>query len=177
MSTENTTAAELTPVHPLAWTRWLLLAAAVIALDQLSKAWILRHYALGDSTPVTGFFNIVRAHNTGAAFSFLAGHDGWQRWFFVALALAVSGVIVWLLRRHGERRGFALSLSLILGGALGNVIDRLLHGYVVDFLDFHWPFLNALFYGGHYPAFNVADAAITVGAVLLILIEFLRPGS
>lgn len=159
----------------LAWTRWLLLAAAVITLDQLSKAWILRHYALGDSTPVTGFFNIVRAHNTGAAFSFLAGHDGWQRWFFVALALAVSGVIVWLLRRHGARRGFALSLSLILGGAIGNVIDRLLHGYVVDFLDFHWAFLSPVFYGGHYPAFNVADAAITVGAVLLILLEFLRP--
>lgn len=175
MSTENTTAAELTPTHPLAWTRWLLLAAAVIALDQLSKAWILRHYALGDSTLVTGFFNIVRAHNTGAAFSFLAGHDGWQRWFFVALAVGVSGVIVWLLRANAQRRGFALSLSLILGGAVGNVIDRLLHGYVVDFLDFHWAFLSPVFYGGHYPAFNVADAAITVGAVLLILIEFLRP--
>lgn len=166
-----------TPAHPLAWTRWLLVAAAIIVLDQLSKAWILRHYALGDSTPVTSFFNIVRAHNTGAAFSFLAGHGGWQRWFFVALAVGVSGVIVWLLRRHTDRRGFSLSLSLILGGAIGNVIDRLLHGYVVDFLDFHWAFLSRVFHGGHYPAFNIADAAITVGAVLIILLEFRRPSA
>ncbi|MCK9516604.1 MAG: signal peptidase II [Ottowia sp.] len=156
---------------------WLALAAAVILLDQFSKAAILRHYALGESTVVTSFFNIVRAHNTGAAFSFLAGHDGWQRWFFVALAVVVSGVIVWLLRRHAQNKGFCLALSLILGGAIGNVIDRLVHGYVIDFLDFHWAFLSPVFYGGHYPAFNVADAAITVGAVLLILFEFLRPRS
>ena len=153
---------------------WLALAALVVVLDQFSKWLILGHYRLGDATPITGFFNIVRAHNTGAAFSFLAGGSGWQRWFFVALALAASGFIVWLLGQHAGQRLFAFSLSMILGGALGNVIDRLQHGYVVDFLDFHWPFLNGLFYRGHFPAFNLADAAITAGAVGLILDELLR---
>ncbi|MBN9404024.1 MAG: lipoprotein signal peptidase [Burkholderiales bacterium] len=153
---------------------WLALAALVVVLDQFSKWLILGHYRLGDATPVTGFFNIVRAHNTGAAFSFLAGGSGWQRWFFVALALAASGFIVWLLRQHAGQRLFAFSLSMILGGAVGNVVDRLQHGYVVDFLDFHWPFLSGLFYRGHFPAFNLADAAITAGAVGLILDELLR---
>ena len=156
---------------------WLALAALVILIDQLTKAAIVSRYALGESTPVTSFFNIVRAHNTGAAFSFLAGAGSWQRWLFVALAFMVSAVILWLLRRHAQDRWFSLSLSLILGGALGNVIDRLVHGHVIDFLDFHWAFLSPLFYGGHYPAFNVADAAITVGAVLLIVLELLRPRS
>ena len=153
---------------------WLALAALVVVLDQFSKWLILGHYQLGDATPITGFFNIVRAHNTGAAFSFLAGGSGWQRWFFVALALAASGFIVWLLRQHAGQRLFAFSLSMILGGAVGNVVDRLQHGYVVDFLDFHWPFLSGLFYRGHFPAFNLADAAITAGAVGLILDELLR---
>ncbi|MBS0415910.1 MAG: lipoprotein signal peptidase [Proteobacteria bacterium] len=153
---------------------WLALAALVVVLDQFSKWLILGHYRLGDATPITGFFNIVRAHNTGAAFSFLAGGSGWQRWFFVALALAASGFIVWLLRQHAGQRLFAFSLSMILGGAVGNVVDRLQHGYVVDFLDFHWPFLSGLFYRGHFPAFNLADAAITAGAVGLILDELLR---
>ncbi|CAM5790800.1 signal peptidase II [Ottowia pentelensis] len=153
---------------------WLALAALVVVLDQFSKWLILGHYRLGDATPITGFFNIVRAHNTGAAFSFLAGGSGWQRWFFVALALAASSFIVWLLRQHAGQRLFAFSLSMILGGAVGNVVDRLQHGYVVDFLDFHWPFLSGLFYRGHFPAFNLADAAITAGAVGLILDELLR---
>ena len=153
---------------------WLALAALVVVGDQFTKWLILGHYRLGDATPVTGFFNIVRAHNTGAAFSFLAGAGGWQRWFFVALALAAAGFITWLLRQHAGQRLFSFSLSMILGGALGNVIDRLQHGYVVDFLDFHWPFLGGLFYRGHFPAFNLADAAITAGAVGLILDELLR---
>ena len=153
---------------------WLALAVLVVLLDQLTKWLILGAYQLGDATPVTGFFNIVRAHNTGAAFSFLAGGSGWQRWFFVALALGASGFIVWLLRTHAGQRLFSFSLSMILGGAVGNVIDRLQHGYVVDFLDFHWPFLDGLFYRGHFPAFNLADAAITAGAVGLILDELLR---
>ena len=153
---------------------WLALAALVVLLDQLSKWLILGAYQLGDATRITGFFNIVRAHNTGAAFSFLAGGSGWQRWFFVALALAASGFIVWLLRQHAGQKLFSFSLAMILGGAVGNVIDRLQHGYVVDFLDFHWPFLDGLFYRGHFPAFNVADAAITAGAVGLILDELLR---
>lgn len=153
---------------------WLALAALVVVLDQLSKWLILQSYQLGDSTWVTGFFNIVRAHNTGAAFSFLAAAGGWQRWFFTALALAVSVFIVWLLRAHSGQKLFAFSLSLILGGAIGNVIDRSVHGYVVDFLDFHWAFLAPLFYRGHFPAFNLADAAITAGAIGLILDELRR---
>jgi signal peptidase II len=153
---------------------WLALAALVAVLDQLTKQWILAHYQLGDGTPITSFFNIVRAHNSGAAFSFLAGAGGWQRWFFVALALAASGFIVWLLRSHPGQKLFAFALSMILGGAVGNVVDRLQHGYVVDFLDFHWPWLAPLFYRGHFPAFNLADAAITAGAIGLILDELLR---
>ena len=153
---------------------WLALAALVVVLDQFTKQLILGNYQLGDSTYVTSFFNIVRAHNTGAAFSFLAGAGGWQRWFFVALAVGASLFIVWLLRSHPGQRLFAFSLSMILGGAVGNVIDRLMHGYVVDFLDFHWSFLSPMFYRGHFPAFNVADAAITAGAIGLILDEILR---
>lgn len=153
---------------------WLALAALVVLADQFTKQLILGHYRLGDSTYVTGFFNVVRAHNTGAAFSFLASAGGWQRWFFIALALAAVGFILWLLRSHAGQKLFAFSLSMILGGAVGNVIDRMLHGYVVDFLDFHWSFLSGIFPGGHFPAFNVADAAITAGAIGLILDEILR---
>ncbi len=153
---------------------WLALAVLVVLFDQLTKQLILRHYQLGDSTYVTGFFNIVRAHNTGAAFSFLAGGSGWQRWFFVALATGAAVFIVWLLRSHHGQKLFAFSLSMILGGAVGNVIDRLMHGYVVDFLDFHWAFLSPIFYRGHFPAFNVADAAITIGAIGLIVDELRR---
>ena len=166
--------ADTLPSSTLSWAKWLLLSVAVIALDQWTKGWIVSHYHLGDATPITGFFNIVRAHNEGAAFSFLAGGSGWQRWFFVALALAASGFIVWLLRQHAGQKLFSFSLAMILGGAVGNVIDRLQHGYVVDFLDFHWPFLVGLFYRGHFPAFNLADAAITAGAVGMILDELLR---
>lgn len=146
---------------------WLALALLIIIADQLTKTWILGAYRLGDSTTITSFFNIVRAHNTGAAFSFLAGAGGWQRWFFTAIGVAATVFIVWLLRSHSGQRLFAFSLACILGGAVGNVIDRLLHGYVVDFIQLH--------YGGWYfPAFNVADSAITAGAVGLILDELLR---
>ena len=110
----------------------------------------------------------------GAAFSFLAGAGGWQRWFFVGLGAVATVFIVYMLRQHGNQRLFSWALTLILGGAIGNVIDRLVHGYVVDFLDFHWAFLSGIFPGGHFPAFNVADCAISVGAVLLILDEILR---
>jgi len=155
-------------------TPWLALAALVVVADQITKYLILTHYQLSEGTCVTGFFNLVRAHNTGAAFSMLAGAGGWQRWFFVALALAAAGFIVWLLRSHPGQKLFAFSLSMILGGAVGNVVDRLQHGYVVDFLDFHWPWLGPLFYRGHFPAFNLADAAITIGAVGLIVDELRR---
>ncbi|MDP3833577.1 MAG: signal peptidase II [Hydrogenophaga sp.] len=153
---------------------WLGLAAVLVAADQVTKQLILASYQLGDSTTITGFFNIVRAHNTGAAFSFLADAGGWQRWFFTAVGVAAAVFIVWMLRSHQGQKLFAFALACILGGALGNVIDRLMHGYVVDFLDFHWDFLAGIFPGGHFPAFNIADAAITVGAVALILDEILR---
>ena len=153
---------------------WLGLAFIVLLADQFTKVLIVGHYQLGDSTPVTSFFNIVRVHNTGAAFSFLASAGGWQRWFFTALGIAAAGFILWMLRAHSSQRLFSFALACILAGAVGNVIDRLVHGYVVDFLDFHWPFLAGIFPGGHFPAFNIADAAITIGACALILDEILR---
>lgn len=142
------------------WVRWLFLAALVIGLDQGSKAWIRSVFALGDGWALTSCFNLVFVFNRGAAFSFLAGADGWQRWFFVVLALGVSLWIVAMLRRQPDDRLGSAALSLVLGGAVGNVIDRFAHGAVVDFLDFHWA-------GYHFPAFNVADSAITLGVVLL----------
>ena len=153
---------------------WLGLAFIVILLDQITKTLILGTFQLGDSRSVTGFFNLVRVHNSGAAFSFLAGASGWQRWFFVALGIVASGFIVWMLRSHPTQKLFCFAVSMIMGGALGNVIDRLLHGYVVDFLQFRFGFLEPLFHGGYFPSFNLADSAITVGAACLILDEILR---
>lgn len=153
---------------------WLGIAFLIILVDQFTKVLILGAFRHGDSRYVTSFFNLVRAHNEGAAFSFLAQAGGWQRWFFVGLGVVAVGFITYMLRQHGDQKRFAWALTLILGGAVGNVIDRLVHGYVVDFLDFHWAFLSPLFYGGHFPAFNVADCAISAGAALLVLDEFLR---
>jgi signal peptidase II len=149
------------------WLPWLGLALIIVIADQFTKVLILGYYKLGDSTYVTSFFNVVRAHNTGAAFSFLAGASGWQRWFFTAIGVGATVFIVWMLRSHAGQKLFSFALACILGGAVGNVIDRLLHGYVVDFLQFHWA-------GWYFPAFNVADSAITVGAICLILDELLR---
>ena len=146
---------------------WLSLALLLALLDQLTKVLILGAFEHGQATPMTSFFNLVRVHNSGAAFSFLAGASGWQRWFFTAIGVAATVFIVYLLRAHPGQRLFCFSLACILGGAVGNVIDRLLHGYVVDFLDFHWG-------GWHFPAFNLADSAITLGAICLILDELLR---
>jgi signal peptidase II len=146
---------------------WLGLAFIIVLVDQFTKVLIVGYYHLGDSTYVASFFNVVRAHNTGAAFSFLAGASGWQRWFFTVLGLVAAAVIVWMLHAHPGQRLFSLAMACILGGAIGNVVDRLLHGYVVDFLQFHWR-------GWYFPAFNVADSAITVGAACLILDELLR---
>ena len=146
---------------------WLGVAALVILLDQLTKTLIVRSFQLGDSHTVTSFFNIVRVHNAGAAFSFLAGASGWQRWFFIGLGALAALFIVWMLRSHGGQRLFSWALALILGGAVGNVIDRLLHGHVVDFIQVHYG-------SAYFPSFNVADSAITVGAALLILDELLR---
>ena len=146
-----------------AWP-WLWLSAAVIVLDQLSKYIVASHLALYDSIRVLPVFNLVLLHNTGAAWNFLAGASGWQRWFFVLLALTVSiAIIIWL--RRLPRAGFrwrAAALALVLGGALGNVIDRVRLGYVIDFIQVHYQ-------NWYYPAFNVADSAITVGAAMLIL--------
>ena len=153
---------------------WLALAALVAALDQLTKAYITTRLALGESERITGFFNLALFHNPGAAFSFLAGASGWQRWFFTALALAACALIVWLLRVYAANRLFCGGLALILGGALGNAIDRLWHGYVIDFLDFHWRLLSFLFQGGHFPAFNLADSAITCGVAFIIVDELRR---
>ncbi|MBA3023243.1 MAG: lipoprotein signal peptidase [Gammaproteobacteria bacterium] len=141
--------------------RWLLLAVVVIILDQTSKLAISSHFVYGESLAITSFFNLVLAHNTGAAFSFLSEAGGMQRWLFSLIAVVASVWIVWLLRKHQAEKLFALALALILGGALGNLIDRIAYGYVVDFLDFHWA-------GYHFAAFNVADSAITCGAALLI---------
>lgn len=146
---------------------WLGIAFIVILADQITKTLIVGQFQLGDSRYVNEFLNIVRAHNTGAAFSFLAGASGWQRWFFIGLGAVATVFIVWMLRRHGEQRLFGWALSLILGGAIGNVIDRLVHGYVVDFIQVHYG-------SAYFPSFNVADSAITVGAALLILDELLR---
>ena len=146
---------------------WLGLALLIVVVDQLTKRLILDHYRYGDVTYVTSFFNVVRAHNTGAAFSFLADAAGWQRWFFTAIGVAAAVFIVWMLKSHPGQKLFSFSMAAILGGAIGNVIDRMMHGYVVDFLDFHLA-------GRHFPAFNVADSAITIGAICLILDELRR---
>ena len=147
--------------------QWLGLAFIILIADQFTKVLIVGFYHLGDSTYVASFFNVVRVHTSGAAFSFLAGASGWQRWFFTGIGIVAALVIVWMLRSHAGQKLFAFALACILGGAIGNVIDRVLYGYVVDFLDFHWR-------GAHFPAFNVADSAITIGAACLILDEVLR---
>ena len=146
---------------------WLSLALALVLADQFTKVLIVGYYQLGEGTLVTGFFNLVRVHNSGAAFSFLAGASGWQRWFFTGIGIGAALLIVWLLKSHAGQKLFSLALACILGGAIGNVIDRVMYGYVVDFLDFHY-------LGWHFPAFNIADSAITVGAACLVLDELLR---
>ncbi len=153
---------------------WLGLAGVVILLDQFTKVLIVGNFNYGDSHLVTSFFNVVRVHNTGAAFSFLAGAAGWQRWFFVGLGVVASAVIVWMLKKHPGQRLFCFAVAMILGGAIGNVIDRLWHGYVVDFLQFHWGFLSPMFPGGYFPSFNLADAAISLGAFCLVFDELRR---
>ena len=141
--------------------KWFGLSAIIIVLDQLTKHWVRQVFSLHEVVEITSFFNMLLVYNKGAAFSLLADAGGWQRGLFVAIALAASLWIGWLLRRHSTETVFCLALALILGGALGNVIDRILIGGVVDFLDFHA-------FGWHWPAFNVADIGISCGAVLLV---------
>lgn len=153
---------------------WLALALAIVVLDQFTKTLILGWFEYGEVRPVTSFFNLVRVHNTGAAFSFLAGASGWQRWFFVGIGVAASAFIVWMLKKHPTQTLFCFAVTMILGGAVGNVVDRLLHGYVVDFLQLRFAILEPVFRGGYFPSFNLADSAITLGAASLILDEILR---
>ena len=146
-------------------SHWLALSALVIVLDQASKAWIMSVFRLGESMTITPFLDLVLVFNPGAAFSFLSSAAGWQRWLFVTLALGISAWIIMMLKRHAHERLEPLALTLVLGGALGNVIDRLVHAAVVDFLSFH--------IGAHYwPAFNVADSAISAGVALLLWHQF-----
>jgi len=143
--------------------RWLILSVTVIVLDQLSKWYVLQHLTLAEPVHVLPIFDLTLLHNTGAAFSFLAGQSGWQRWFFTVLALGVSALIVtWLYRLPRGQRWTGAALALIVGGALGNVIDRMRLGYVIDFIHLHWQ-------DWYFPAFNVADSAISIGAVMLAL--------
>ena len=145
---------------PVLW--WFSIAVAILLLDQLTKNWIANDFLLGQSDFVTSFFNLVRVHNYGAAFSFLSDAGGWQRWFLAVLSMLVSVfLVVWLIKLPKVKWIEGIAIALILGGALGNLYDRVVLGYVVDFLDFHWS-------GSHFPAFNVADSGITIGASLLI---------
>jgi signal peptidase II len=151
--------------------RWLWLVAVVIILDQFSKQLVVNHLVLHQALPLLPSLNLLRAENTGAAFSFLSGASGWQRWFFIGLAVTISVLLlVWLGRLSAGHRLQAGALALILGGALGNLCDRVLHGYVIDFIDVYYR-------DWHFPVFNIADSAITVGAILLILDTFLHPTS
>jgi signal peptidase II len=158
--------AELAARNPTA-IRWLWLSVVIVALDHWTKWLILQSFQLYDRVEILPFLGITRLHNTGAAFSFLADASGWQRWFFIALAVIVTVLVsFWLKQLPARGRGWlAFALALIVGGAVGNVIDRVVHGYVVDFISVH--------HGGwFFPAFNVADSAITVGAFILIFESF-----
>ena len=149
------------------WQRWFVISALVIVLDQVTKYWVSQSLAPGAGVPVTPFFNLVLTYNTGAAFSFLSQASGWQRGFFIVIAALASLLIIYFIRRYHREKRFSFGLSLILGGAVGNLWDRIVLGHVVDFLDFY---IQAY----HWPAFNVADSAITCGAALLIWDSFNR---
>ena len=153
---------------------WLGVALVVLLADQFTKLLIVGSFQLGDSQTVTSFFNLVRVHNSGAAFSMLSTASGWQRWFFTGIGVVATGFILYMLRSHPTQKLFCFALALVLGGAVGNVIDRIAYGHVVDFLDFHWDWLSPVFYEGHFPAFNIADSAISLGAVGLIVDELIR---
>ena len=142
--------------------KWLAFSAVVIAIDVYTKHFIQQAFQYGEHVQITSFFDLVRYHNEGAAFSFLANQGGWQHFFFTAIAVVASAVMIYLLRKHAEQKLFCFAIALVLGGALGNLYDRLTLGYVVDFLFFHYQ-------SYYWPAFNVADSAITVGVVLLCL--------
>lgn len=146
--------------------KWLWLSVLMMVLDQASKWYMASWLTLHDTIAVMPYVNLTMAHNTGAAFSFLANGDGWQRWFFIVVAVVISIVlVVWLAKLKPNAKLEAVSISLILGGAVGNVIDRIIHGYVIDFIDLYYK-------ASHWPAFNIADSAICIGAVLLLIDSF-----
>jgi len=148
--------------------KWVWLSGIVLVLDQISKIWVDLTLELHQSIPVIPNFSITYAHNYGAAFSFLSDAGGWQRWFFAVLAIAVSiGIVIYLSKLKNEEKLLAVSLSLILGGAIGNIIDRVLYGYVIDFLDVYYQVY-------HWPIFNIADSAITVGVGLMLIESFME---
>jgi signal peptidase II len=153
--------------NPSSMAPWLGIAAIMILLDQVTKITIAKIFQYGESHPVTSFFNLVLVYNKGAAFSFLADQGGWQRYFFTGIGIAAALYIIYLLKKHAGQRLFCWALALILGGAVGNVLDRILYGHVIDFLDFH---VN----NWHWPAFNVADVSIFIGAGLFIIDELRR---
>lgn len=153
--------------------KWLWLTVMVIVLDQVTKIWVAGYLQLGESLPVLTWFNLVHACNTGAAFSFLSDAGGWQRWFFIGLTSVIAlAMVIWLAALSAHQRVLACALALILGGALGNLLDRLLHGCVVDFVSIYLEFIPMKLFNP-WPAFNVADSAITIGAILLIIDTFL----
>jgi len=146
--------------------KWLWLSGLMLVLDQVSKIWIDTNLDLYQSIPVISGFSITYAHNYGAAFSFLSDAGGWQRWFFAVLAIAVSaGIVIWMMRLKDHEKLLAVSLSLILGGAVGNIVDRVLYGYVIDFLDVYYQ-------SYHWPVFNIADSAISLGVGLMLYESF-----
>jgi signal peptidase II len=150
---------------------WLWVAVLALVIDLLCKQWVLTHVALGESVPLVPFFNLYYAQNFGAAFSFLAEHSGWQRWLFSLIAVAISvALLVMMYRTQASKRINNIAYALIIGGALGNLFDRLVHGFVVDFIDFY---VN----NWHYPTFNIADSAICIGAALIVLEGFLSPAN
>ncbi len=153
---------------------WLGLSLVIFLIDQYTKVLIVGSFQYGDNQTITSYFNLVRVHNTGAAFSFLASASGWQRWFFIGLGTVAAIFMLWMLKSHPSQKLFSFAIACILGGAVGNVVDRIIYGYVVDFLQFHWSWLEPLFPSGFFPSFNVADSAISLGAVCLILDEILR---
>ena len=149
--------------------RWLWLTILWVVIDQITKQWVAGSFDYRETLAVLPFFNITYVHNPGAAFSFLADQGGWQRWFFTAIAAIASIIfIVWLAKTSKKQTMLSISFALILSGAVGNLIDRVLFGYVIDFIDFHWS-------GTHFPAFNVADSMIFIGAALMLLDSFMNP--
>ena len=150
------------------WLRWLWISLIVLVLDQLTKYAISASFQYGESKTIFSWFNLVLAHNSGAAFSFLAGASGWQREFFIVVTVTISCVLIWMLKSNSTNRVLSVALALVLGGAFGNLYDRVLHGYVIDFVQWHVA-------GYYWPAFNIADSAICLGAVLMILDSFRKP--